>query len=273
MEIVAILRTLWSRKIIWLPGLLAAFAAAAYMQSKPVQTGGFAGLRLQLDTNPSQLVKTTPAGSESLGWRAQTLAEMSTGEETRERVAKALGVKPQDVRVLEPKLGTPVTQTAIARAATKADSPAPAFLVASVTANARLGSLDVGAYAPDRESARRFALAMVEAIGAIAQTSGELAAKPAPTPTPAPPKNAVPTPTPSPVQYGLGAPRDTSVVQPYKVIPGAVKARTDKLGGGPAGAIAAGFAVFVWWSAVVLIVPAVVTRLRASRHAAATRLG
>ncbi|HWK26866.1 MAG TPA: hypothetical protein VNS09_09900 [Solirubrobacter sp.] len=265
MEVAAVLRTLWSRRLLCLPGIVLALAATFHYASKPAQLGGFAATRILLDTNPSQLVKPLPAGAESLGWRAQLLAEIMTDDATRDLIARDLNVRPKTVRVLEPSLQAPITPTAIARTASGADGLPPAYLIATVAADQNLGTLDIGAYAPDRDGARKLALAVADAVTANSAQSVKVGAG-APTPTPRPNPDAAPTPTPVPPSYGLGAPRDTSTIQGYKVLVSPVAARTEQISSSKGKGVLAGVAILVIWAAAVLVLPGLLRGLRAGRR-------
>ena len=84
MELVAILRVLWRRRVAVLAGALLAVLVGFGMASPPTRSG-IAWSSVALDTRPSQLVARTPKGADTLSWRSSLVTHLATSTDARDR--------------------------------------------------------------------------------------------------------------------------------------------------------------------------------------------
>lgn len=221
MEIVAILRVLWRRRLLLIPGVLAAIAISLVVGGGSSAPTGLAWTRMALDTVPSQNVLPVASGADTLGWRATLLAELMTSEDMEERVAHDAGIQADRLAIVEPLLDEPAAPTALPRRAAKAAATRWEPYVLVLTADEPLATISLEARAPDRAAASRLAEAGAAALEASAPAA------------------------------------DAPKVQPYVVERVAsIKAEDVTGGGGRMMAVAAALVVLGLWCGAVAIVPA-----------------
>jgi hypothetical protein len=172
MELVAILRILWDRRIVVALGVVVAVAAGmlAGRQSQG-DAGGASGvgyLRMVLDTSDSQLVEAAPKGAESLPTRATLLADTLATDTGTSIVARAAGVPREHLVVLGPAATrTPVVDSPlVARVGEAAAVPAAPYVV-DVIADGQTPIVLIGAQAPDRARAARLARAAAAGLRSL----------------------------------------------------------------------------------------------------------
>lgn len=167
MELVTILRSLWRLRL--LVGIVA-FAATvvgwmlAYQFSFPPQSRsdkvGIATVRVLVDTPKSQVVEVAPKGSETLGSRANVLANLMVDGELKAAIARRAGLRPNQLfAATEPAPGDP--------AVTPVDPKAHSLMAGVVTNSdsAELPIIKLEAQAPDTEQAINLANAAVTGLG------------------------------------------------------------------------------------------------------------
>ena len=157
MELVAILRALWRRRLLLAVGAIAIIAlAVTFGASAPTRTGK-ATTRLMLDTGSSQLIGANPAGAESLTWRTQLLTELLTSDPIEARIASGTGISTDQLRIIEPLVLTPEVDTALPRHAAEAAVVTTEPYVVKAESDIEVPVVSIEATAPDRETAVRLA--------------------------------------------------------------------------------------------------------------------
>ena len=175
MELVLVLRRLWRRRRLLGAGFIGAVAIlVALGGTSPVTAkGGMASTSVALDTPKSELVDAAPAGADSLAWRASILAHLMATETLKKEIALRLGVRIDQVAVVDPAFLQPHVQTDTALAATKValSVAAPYVLIAFLPTNT-IPVVSIQAAALDRAGAGRLAEAAVAVLKAQASTAG-----------------------------------------------------------------------------------------------------
>ena len=243
MEIVALLRILWRRRLVVLVGLVLAFSIGLRMASATPTTSGIAWTTAVLDTKPSQVIAPASEGVETLGWRAELLGDLMLTEPSQRAIAKRLGLAPGDLAVIEPDLNVPASPTALPRRASEAAGTVAAPNVLTVTSNDQLATIMLLAAAPDPGSALRLADAAVDELRESAAASAG------------------------------AAPADGSILpQPYEVTRSA-KIESDVVtsGGGRLTGAAAAIVIAALWCGATIMFPAPRLRRRFRRGLAARR--
>ncbi|MCA1569570.1 MAG: hypothetical protein LC798_04460 [Chloroflexi bacterium] len=217
MELLPIARIAWQRRWALALGLpLAILVFLALARGAPGQAG-VATARLVVDTPVSQLVNAADLEVHNLAWRSEILTNLMTTRASRETVARAAGVDPDELEVINPWLNEPVLPMTLPRRATQGIAPkAPNVLLVAATPSLPLVTLD--ASAPTRDGAERL-------LRAGAQQMTELAAAPA----------------------GLRK------AQPIVVARGEIESREIITGGGRMSAVLAALMMYVTWCAASLL--------------------
>ncbi len=171
METVTILRELWRRRLLVGVVSLAALATGlllTYTVSFPPETRqqevGIASTRILVDTPDSQVVDVAPKGSDTLGLRANLLANLMSTGEVKGKIARRAGLRPgQLLAVAQSADEVPEVFTSAERG-----SRAHLLLTRPVTNSQGepLPIVEVEAQAPDAASAARLASAAVGGLGA-----------------------------------------------------------------------------------------------------------
>jgi hypothetical protein len=230
MELLPILRLAWRRRLALGLGVVLALALGLMSARGAATNQGVASTRLLLDTPVSTLVDAAPKGAETLGWRTELLADLMTTWPVRLQIARETHVSVQQVVVVNPTLNTPVLPTTLPRRAAGVAASAAATFVLTVLADPALPMVSMEASAPSRDAAARLVAAGVSALKTAAAVAPDV-------------------PRTQPV-----------VVQDA----GSIQASDVRSGAGKKQAAAVCVAVFLLWSAMVLVVPAVLTRARRS---------
>jgi hypothetical protein len=165
-ELVTILRELWRLRILVVLVTLVAVGtgyAVAYQVSFPPQsrsyTVGIATARILVDTPDSQVVEVAPKGSETLGARANVLANLMVDGELKAAIAERAGVRPNKLVAAAESAGGPEAVTPLTRSSLA--------LTTGVVVNTDLAELPiikVEAQAPDTQTAIALANAAVEGL-------------------------------------------------------------------------------------------------------------
>jgi hypothetical protein len=174
MELLPILRLVWRRRLAFAIGLCAAVAVfVALKGTKPARSATVvAWTRVALDTPKSQLVEVSPAGADTLAWRASLgSALMSSGTSTQQ-VARRLGVAADQVAVVDPAFTVPLVTTAMAQQAAAAARTVAPYVLTFSAANNSLPLISVVASGPDRAGSVRLAQAGVAVLESQASQGG-----------------------------------------------------------------------------------------------------
>jgi hypothetical protein len=156
-SVAAALRRRWVAVLVGI-GLSALFALGLYARAERT-TAFVATERVTLDTAPSQLTSSAPRGAETLAWRL-LLARLLTSDAERSTIARAAGLRPDEVAVAEPSLAVPPVATALAEkgsAASQVTADRSVTLIVSQT----LPVVRVVATSPSRGDAAALASATV----------------------------------------------------------------------------------------------------------------
>jgi hypothetical protein len=243
MEIVAILRVLWRRRLLVLLGLAISLAVCFKLATATPAVSGVAWTTAALDTKPSQIVAPTPEGAETLGWRAELLAGLLLTDAARAEIAKAMGVPADQVAVFQPVLNVPESATALPANASEAAIVTAAPYVLTVTSDEQLGTIAIMAAAPERAAAVRLADAVVKKLSADA--ASPVVTTPVPTATPDPAAEPSLTPPPAPeVAQAFVIERTT-----------AVHSDVVSSGGGRIVAAGTGMVLFALWCGAIALIP------------------
>jgi hypothetical protein len=211
-ELLAILRVLWRRRVLVALGAVAAIAVGLMVAGGVVTRAGVAFTRVVLDTPDSQLIHPSPKGADTLEWRAALLANLLSSRPMKQEIARDLGIPADRLLVIEPLLSTPTVPTPLAAAALDAAKTTGDYVV-TVRYEPGLPIISIETRAPDPDRATRLVEATVRAL-----TS---ASKPAP----------ISRQMQELVVASLGRPQSREVVS----------------GGGPGLAVAISVALFAFW--------------------------
>jgi hypothetical protein len=242
MEIVPVLRLMWRRRFPLAAGVLAAVAILVTLGGTKLvtSTSAVAWTRVALDTPKSQLVDASPSGAGTLAWRTSLLSHLMATEASTQDLAKRLGVKTDQVAVVDPTLAVPLIPTDMATAAAQAASSVvtPYVLTVSVP-DALLPVISVEAAAPDQTRAKRLADAAVAVLESQASPGGHFASQ-------------------------IASNVNDFTLQQFVIGPvGPVRAKLLSSTALPVKAIGASLFVFLVWCAGVLLMPKLTRTLRA----------
>ena len=169
METVTILRELWRRRLlVVLAALVAIFVGLAltYRLSLPPESRqyevGVASTRILVDTPNSQVVDVAPRGSETLGTRANLLANLMTQGKVKAAIADRAGLSPKRVLASAESAGGAETGTVSAEPTAK-DHVLTTRLVANADGEP-LPIIEIEAQAPSAAGAGRLAEAAVAGL-------------------------------------------------------------------------------------------------------------
>jgi len=176
MEVVALLRLLWRRRIPIAVGAVVAAAIAVTFGRSPGVSSGVAETRVVLDTPQSQLVTDDPRGAPTLAWRATLLAMLLGTDRVRAQLARETQISPDQLAVTDFELTAPSIPASLPRAAIEAANVTTEPYGLIVRTDGELPVVSMVTSAPDRAGAARLAQAAVRALqaGAPAQNTEEL---------------------------------------------------------------------------------------------------
>jgi hypothetical protein len=261
MELVGLGRVLWRRRRLIALGAVVAIAIGIVLGGAPPARSGFAQTAVIVDTPRSQLVDNAPLGGDSMNWRASLLAHLMATEANKDALARRLGIRRDDLAVVDPALAIPEIASSLPKAASQmAGVTAVPYVLTVHLRDDTLPVIAIDAVAPDRQAASRLATAAREVLRAGAP----------------PPQ---PEATVSDEDATSDAFRsDLTQLQPFVVRDvGPVRAKAIVEGSFPVKAVGAAVFVFVLWTIAAVVLPllAFLTRRRGGMaledHGAAIR--
>lgn len=189
MELLSLLRWGWRRRLVLAGALVASvvtFVALGGSRSSGA-TSAVAWTQVTLDTPRSQLVAATPAGADTLSWRASLLVHLMATDASTQELAERLGVTANQLAIVDLSLSVPTIQTAMASASAKAASlsAVPDTLEVFMT-DPTLPVISIEAGAPQPAAAERLATAAVAILKSQASPGGRFSS---PIPTDADPRS------------------------------------------------------------------------------------
>src|SRR6266542_1863882 len=120
MEVLPVLRVLLRRRRLIGAGALVAIAVALAIGRPAPTSSAVARTRVALDTPASQLVKSAPAGADTLPWRASLLAHLMATEPAKGQIAQSLHVRRDQVAVVDVALSVPQIEASLPQSAAEA---------------------------------------------------------------------------------------------------------------------------------------------------------
>jgi hypothetical protein len=166
MEIVAILRALWRRRLLVVAGFVLSALVVIGAGKAPVTTSADAHTQILVDTHRSALIYPAPLGVETTPWRGQIETDLQLTAPEVERIANGAKVPVDQLSVYDPFLAAPLTAASLPRhaslSANGAVAGAPYQLALSM--DPQFPIIHVEATAPDRSGAVRVATAAASII-------------------------------------------------------------------------------------------------------------
>jgi hypothetical protein len=239
MEIVGLARVLWRRRLLIAVGAVVAIAfGLAIGGAKPASTG-FAHTRALVDTPKSQLTDNAPLGADSLTWRASLLAHLMATEANKQRLAQRVGIRRQELAVVDPALAIPEIASSLPKAASQlAGVTAVPYVLTVHMDDDTMPVISIEAVAPDRSRAARLAAAAMEILKEDV-------------PPPQPPELATEEETESDAFRS-----DITRLQEFVVNDvGPIQSKTVVTGALPVKALGAAVFVFALWTAAIVLLP------------------
>ena len=171
MELLPIVRRLWAGRFWLAPAAVLAVIATVLAGPSRKETSAIAWTQVALDTPSSQLVDTAPRGADSLSWRASLLTRLMSTDATQRRLARDLGIRKDEVTVVDPVLAAPEVPASLpTRAADAAAVTAAPNVLTVEMRNSSLPVISIEAAALDAAMARRLAYA---AVAILLQQAGK----------------------------------------------------------------------------------------------------
>jgi len=175
MELLPLLRGVWRRRLILVVALAASIAAFVGLGGgrSSGASSAVAWTQVTVDTPHSQLAAAAPAGADSLAWRASLLTHlMATDASTRE-LARAVGVTPQELAVVDLGLSVPAVPTSMAVASALAAAPlATPYGLEVFLPDPTLPVISIEAAAPRPSGAERLTAVAVAVLKSQASPGG-----------------------------------------------------------------------------------------------------
>lgn len=167
MELLPILRALWRRRLLLGLGLIAAVAILVGLggTKRTVTNSATAVTTVTLDTPQSQLVAANPPGADTLYWRASLMVHLLATRSSARALARQLGIRADQISVVDPALAQPLVRTDTASAAFKVGSGIVApYVLTPYLPNASLPVISLEAAGPDLAGAERLVGAAVAVL-------------------------------------------------------------------------------------------------------------
>lgn len=171
MDTVTILRELWRRRVFVgaiafaavFVGLMISYRISLPPESRKYEVG-VASARILVDTPNSQVVEVAPTGSETLGGRANLLANLMTEGEVKAAIARGAGLAPKQLLAVAETAAEPQTVPLSA----KRNPTAPLLTTRLVTnpTGDPLPIIEIETQAADAPRAARLAVAAVSGLRA-----------------------------------------------------------------------------------------------------------
>jgi hypothetical protein len=173
MELVAIIRVLWARRILVGVGIIVAVAAGVLAGRKAdagaTSGGGAASMSLMLDTTDSQLVEAAPWESSDLPDRAFLLADVLPRDAAVGSVAHRAGVPVGQLLILTPAArNLPQVDSPLVAPTYQLESTAAAPYTVNVFADKTTPIVKLVTQAPDVASAARVTRAVAATLHSLA---------------------------------------------------------------------------------------------------------
>lgn len=169
MELLPIARMAWQRRWALALGVPLAILVVLALGRGAPRHEGVATTRLGIDTPVSQLVAASDPEVDNLGWRSEVFANLMTTRASREAIARAAGVDPAELEVVNPLLDVPVVPGTLPRRATTGIAPsAPNVLIVAV--RSPLPFVRLESSAPTRDRAERLLRAGAQQLTELAAT-------------------------------------------------------------------------------------------------------
>jgi hypothetical protein len=173
MEFLPLVRVIWRRRLWIAAGAILAVAIAVALGGSPPSSSAVAWTRVALDTPTSQLLKSAPNGADTLPWRASLLIRLMGTDSTQRELAGRLGVRPDQVTVVDTALDVPLVPASMPLRASEAASVAGAPYVLTVDLKTpALPLISIEAAAPGRAGAKRLAEAAVAVLESRSSQEG-----------------------------------------------------------------------------------------------------
>ena len=164
MELVALLRVLWRRRLFVVLGAALTAVLALYLMRAQSPTLGVASTAVMLDTPKSQLVDVEPVGADTMVLRAPLLADLMGTDELRSKVTEGMHIRDDQLFVTEPYLAVPAVDVPISRHALEAEAATPSPYVLSLKVRSDLPIISVDTSAPTRAGAAQLATVATEVL-------------------------------------------------------------------------------------------------------------
>jgi hypothetical protein len=163
-ELIAVIRLLWRRRLLVALGAVLAIGAAFMLGPSPTPPRGYAATRVLLDTSRSQLATDAPFGAETLAWRATLAAQTLATDGNRSTIAAGAGIRPEQFDITDIQLTIPTIPASLPRAATQAAYSSAKPYAIDVYTDDIVPMITISASAPDRESAVKLAESTIAAL-------------------------------------------------------------------------------------------------------------
>jgi len=168
-ELIAVARLLWRRRLLVLLGAVLAVGAAFVLGPSPTPPRGAAATQVLLDTSRSQLAVDAPFSAETLPWRATLAAQAIGTDANRQTIAAGAGISPESFDITNIELTIPTIPASLPQSAVKgAYSSAKPFALDLYT-DGIVPIISITSTAPDRAAAVGLAEATVKALEAYTQ--------------------------------------------------------------------------------------------------------
>jgi hypothetical protein len=168
MELVGLLQVLWRFRIAVAVGAIAAIAVGLSLMAGGKSRVGAASMRAFLDTPTSLTADVNPPGMDTLEWRSQVLADLMSTSESRQHIARAMGIPIDSLDVRAPYMSVPPAAFPLPRTALEAVAVAPEPYALAIQSVDLPPLIEIDARAPTGERAARLAAAAVDALKAAA---------------------------------------------------------------------------------------------------------
>lgn len=174
MDAPRLLHALARRRVALALGAVVALAVALAVGGPGSTSSGVAWTRVALDTPRSQVIEADPLGADSLVWRASLLVHLVATEPVKRQIAGRLGVRKDQVAVVDTSLAEPEAPASLPKAAAEAAATTVAPYVLTVyLSGTDLPIIALEAQAPDRRRAARLAAAAADVLKAAAPAAGD----------------------------------------------------------------------------------------------------
>lgn len=169
MDLIAVLKLLWARRIALGVGVLLAIGAGVVaMPARRLATGSAVTARLLVDMSKSDVVVAhegdVNAAADPLPLRAALLAEVMATDQFRKLLASQADIRADQLDVLPPSSSSAPTDTLITQEAATLAANAPGPYVLHLAADEQTPIISIEADAADRVGASRLAAASIDVL-------------------------------------------------------------------------------------------------------------